>query len=730
LFRQDPRAGYQIAGLSPKGDKLIVYQFKDGRTTALSADLNTGASKALVDEPFCCTFWSRGQGLTWLSDDEVLLITNAPYMSDIVGHTRELASKVERQWNLSFAQKEPSTTVLSSTALGSTQVDGGRTARLSLVNVTTGSVRVLAHGMFTSLFLSPNKGLLAAIKMGGRIQRPAFPKLSALQPSNDNELILFDLRRGQSQRLTCSICNVIDEQVAWSPDSSRVAFEIVDFGTRSSPQTVVYDAKAHRGATVYNADFSYACNPQPRPEIALTSDPHAVLKFGHTSSVDEFGSEAQEECGSAARNDWYVIKLGEKPKKLSSDGTHLERYPLNTGNRGEVIGVSGNRLVALHESGSPGVLATFSPAGEFWQGQTPLADTGSAIHFQTGSVIRTVALPAGRERDITSPSPAATLTAINLDGTKAVFREVTSSHSRLLYVNSEGKTRLIDETNEYLSSIAWPRHVALAAREAAQGSARACLLMPADWTPGTRYPIVVSPYPVPERAECLDSYNDAIEEVPTNSLAILAGAGYGVLYIGTGPYGKERISTITPRVTQAVDDAIADGFADPKRLFLYGFSQGMYDVLRVITESNRFRAAFVGFGISSPASAYGQMSLRSRFEARIQLNDQGRFDSDSAKSANGLGGPPWADPESYVDASLPFHANAISTPLLIANGDFDIFPVAQSEEIFSALYAQRKEAEFVTYWGEEHGPHSPANVRDYWTRIMRWFGEHGGIPVH
>lgn len=93
-------------------------------------------------------------------------------------------------------------------------------------------------------------------------------------------------------------------------------------------------------------------------------------------------------------------------------------------------------------------------------------------------------------------------------------------------------------------------------------------------------------------------------------------------------------------------------------------------------------------------------------------------------SANFLGTRPWENPQRYIVTSPVFEAEKIETPVLIMHSDFDSFPLGQSEEIFTALYRQRKEATHVTYWGEGHGNRSPANIRDMWERIFDWYDSH------
>ena len=94
----------------------------------------------------------------------------------------------------------------------------------------------------------------------------------------------------------------------------------------------------------------------------------------------------------------------------------------------------------------------------------------------------------------------------------------------------------------------------------------------------------------------------------------------------------------------------------------------------------------------------------------------------------GLGSPPWKDAGRYLRNSPISYVDRVETPVLIMQGDMDYVPIQQGEEFFMALYRQGKRARFVRYWGEGHVLDSPANIRDLWQQIYRWFDEFLGRP--
>lgn len=177
-------------------------------------------------------------------------------------------------------------------------------------------------------------------------------------------------------------------------------------------------------------------------------------------------------------------------------------------------------------------------------------------------------------------------------------------------------------------------------------------------------------------------------------------------------------------VLAAVDQAVRDGHVDPDRVGVLGFSGGAHSALQLITQTTRFKAAVAAVGISNFVSQYGAIPLHARLlQDTFDVGNAARFENPpfTTWSYNSLGAKLWEDPLRYVRNSPALHADRINTPLLLMHSDFDVFPLNQSQEMFAGLYRLRKEAEYVTYWGEGHVNLSPANIRDWWTRVITWY---------
>ena len=63
------------------------------------------------------------------------------------------------------------------------------------------------------------------------------------------------------------------------------------------------------------------------------------------------------------------------------------------------------------------------------------------------------------------------------------------------------------------------------------------------------------------------------------------------------------------------------------------------------------------------------------------------------------------------------------------HSDMDSFSMDQFDEMYSALLRAGKDARYVRYWGEGHGPSSRANIRDMGARFNAFMEEVGAVPA-
>jgi len=174
----------------------------------------------------------------------------------------------------------------------------------------------------------------------------------------------------------------------------------------------------------------------------------------------------------------------------------------------------------------------------------------------------------------------------------------------------------------------------------------------------------------------------------------------------------------------AADALVAQGYAETKRIGLFGASQGGASVLWIATQKNRFGAVVSVSGWSDYWSHYFDAGLNQMlYPERIPFAATAmRYESPIGDF--GLGATPWSNPGIFLRNSPLAAADRITSPVLLINSDMDGFAQSQYEHMFAALYRLRREAKLVTYWGEGHGISSPANLRHVYDTVFQWFDQH------
>jgi dipeptidyl aminopeptidase/acylaminoacyl peptidase len=195
----------------------------------------------------------------------------------------------------------------------------------------------------------------------------------------------------------------------------------------------------------------------------------------------------------------------------------------------------------------------------------------------------------------------------------------------------------------------------------------------------------------------------------------LATAGYAILmpnYRGGFGHGQQFAGAACggvgeadfPDILSAVDAAVERGIADPDRLAIGGWSQGGFMSAWAITQTDRFKAAIIGAGVTD----WGMMTM---------TTDVPDFELDLGGSA------PWdgAGPHRHVALSPISFARRAKTPSLILHGEKDArVPLTQAIGFHRALRAVGCPSELVIYPREPHGIGGRAHQLDVLRRVRAW----------
>ena len=201
----------------------------------------------------------------------------------------------------------------------------------------------------------------------------------------------------------------------------------------------------------------------------------------------------------------------------------------------------------------------------------------------------------------------------------------------------------------------------------------------------------------------------------TSFSRFVAGLGYVVLqpqYRGSTGYGSDFLNAIYQHfgdraysdVNSATDYAVAQGWADPNHLAIFGWSAGGFMTSWTVTQTHRYRAAIEGAGITDwlsfiPTSDIGQVD----YDARLQEKD----------------------PAPFLKFSAVMYADQVTTPLLILHGEADLrVPTFQGREYFVLLAERGKTVRMVTYPGSPHFPLLAEQRRNIFLEVQNWLAQY------
>ncbi|HEY1903918.1 MAG TPA: S9 family peptidase [Terracidiphilus sp.] len=240
------------------------------------------------------------------------------------------------------------------------------------------------------------------------------------------------------------------------------------------------------------------------------------------------------------------------------------------------------------------------------------------------------------------------------------------------------------------------------------------LMLPKDYDPAKKYPLIVEVHGGP--AAAVVAHWGAGGGL---SPAAFSALGYFVLQPNPrGSYGQGEDFTKANRkdfgygdlrdILAGVDTVLAKYPVDANRVGLTGWSYGGFMSMFAVTQTQRFKAAVAGAGISDWQSYYGENSI-----------DQWMTPY--------FGASVYDDPAVYAKSSAIDYIKQAKTPTLVVVGDRDgECPAPQSFEFWHALRDEHVPTQLVVYPNEGHGFVDPAHRRDVMYRAVEWFAQYLG----
>ena len=247
------------------------------------------------------------------------------------------------------------------------------------------------------------------------------------------------------------------------------------------------------------------------------------------------------------------------------------------------------------------------------------------------------------------------------------------------------------------------------------GDVQGWLIYPTNFDPAKKYPLVVRVHGGPAWS------NQPAWPSRLDYYFALPSRGYFLLLPNPrGSYGQgEKFTRANVRdfgygdfldVMAGVDEAIRQAPIDPDRLGITGWSYGGYMSMWAVTQTQRFRAAVAGAGLSNYLSYYGENKID---EWMIPY----------------FGASVYDEPLVYFKSSPITYIKNTKTPTLVLVGDSDgECPSPQSYEFWHALKTLGVPTKLVIFEHEGHVFANPAHNRDVIDRTISWFSQYLEAP--
>jgi dipeptidyl aminopeptidase/acylaminoacyl peptidase len=295
---------------------------------------------------------------------------------------------------------------------------------------------------------------------------------------------------------------------------------------------------------------------------------------------------------------------------------------------------------------------------------------------------------------------------------------------------NEAKVRVLQKLNPQFSQLALATVKNVSWQTSTGRKVDGTLLLPPDFVQGREYPLVIQTKPYSGNWFVCDQgpghFPSFIPQPLASAGIAYLGYYYPDIHDGKGleayypkgfPGGVAEAAFETDVYDSAVETLAHEGFIDPHRVGIIGFSRsGWYTMFALMNGKTRYKAATA---VDNVNYSFSEFAL----EPLIGLSSQ--------TTSSIYGGPPSGPTlKNWLDYSISFNLEKIHTPLLMEEmgygTSFDkrfappIF-VAMPFEVFGGLSQLHKPVEFYYYPNEEHQPDHPQARLANMQRNLDWY---------
>jgi dipeptidyl aminopeptidase/acylaminoacyl peptidase len=547
-----------------------------------------------------------------------------------------------------------------------------------------------------------------------------------------SQIYLMSLDGGEAWKLTDSKENVVS--YSWAPNGSKIAF------TANDPRSAEDEAniKKRDDERVFEGDFrfthAWVVDVNTKQATRITEGTAWAVQGAPSWSPDStrivFGT-ATTPMLRDNRRDIHIADLATKTvekistnwgndsnPRWSQDGATIAWVgePNTTAPMpdGTAHGVVMQQRLMLYDVKAKTIKDTLTPAFDSEAGTPVWTNEGKRVIFVTGRRAYNEAfaydLTSGAYTQLTQKRTINS-TSVSRDGKTIVVTMDAPDSATEIYVTdpSFGNLRRLTNTNPQLGEIQQGETEVIAWKSTDGVEVEGVLLKPVGFESGKRYPMLVVAHGGPAGA-----YVNGFRLGGLEGGQVWAGKGWAVFYPnprGSSNYGQKALAANVndwgggdfKDIMTGVDALVARGIADPDKLAHIGWSYGGYMTAWTITQTNRYKAAMVGAGLTNMWSMYGTNDIPSVLIAY--------FGGIPNKQTLPL----------YLDRSAMTHIDKATTPTLILHGANDErVPTGQAYELYRGLKDRGKATELVLYPREGHGFTEYYHQKDRMQRIYDW----------
>ena len=522
-----------------------------------------------------------------------------------------------------------------------------------------------------------------------------------------NQIYLLHTGGGEARRLTTH--PTAPTSLTWAPDGSRVLFLAPDAMTaeerekeRQQDDVYAFEETNFKQRHVWTVPLSgtpnrvtegnysvvqYALSPDGSRLVTLRA-PSPLLEFSHLAEL--WVSDA---AGSDARQLSSNNRVAEGGLSISPDNT---RVLFRAGANEAMEGYYNGKLFVLPLAG--GAARQVTPADATYDvSEAEWSKDGSTVFFMANMGVHdeVFALDVATRRATALTSGEHSFAGFDYvpSADRFVFTRNTAEHPPEVYVAAPAAPapqRVTRVFADLASRFLLARQERFTWKGQDGQTVEGLLYYPVEYRAGSRYPLIVATHGGPASSDKFGFSHDA---------QVYAGRGYAVLkpnYRGSTGYGDAFLREMAKGyfkqshldVITGTDAVIAKGVADPAKLVKMGWSAGGHMTNKVITFTDRFKAASSGAGAANWISMYAQSDNR---EFRTPW----------------FGGTPWqanAPIDLYWDHSPLKFVSQVKTPTLFLVGEEDPrVPLPQSVEMFRALRSHGVPTHLYVAPREGHG---------------------------